>query len=83
MKHTASAYRSGTCFCDLCRLDSNRRHRRENKSRTERLKADPGLAEHGTFSTYINWGCRCDQCRDACRENTRRYRARRARAGAS
>jgi hypothetical protein len=76
MKHTASAYRRGACFCDVCRVDNNSRRRLENESRMFRLRANPGLAEHGSFSTYVNWGCRCASCKHACRENARRYRRR-------
>lgn len=34
-------------------------------SREERLAQDPTIVQHGTISTYRNWGCRCVQCRQA------------------
>lgn len=33
--------------------------------------------EHGTYSTYVNWGCRCEACKEANAEKSRRERARR------
>jgi hypothetical protein len=31
-------------------------------SRPERLAADPTCVQHGTTTTYRNWGCRCVPC---------------------
>jgi hypothetical protein len=60
-KHGASGYDAG-CRCDTCRDGHLKDARWQRHSRTERLKADPTLAEHGKSSTYINWGCRCELC---------------------
>lgn len=29
--------------------------------------------KHGTFSTYNNWFCRCDRCKNANRLKTKKY----------
>lgn len=34
-------------------------------SRPERLALDPTIVQHGTISTYRNWGCRCKPCSHA------------------
>jgi hypothetical protein len=39
----------------------------------------PADAPHGSLSTYVNYGCRCEPCRTANRENARRYRERQRR----
>jgi hypothetical protein len=37
--------------------------RRYRQARIDRLKADPTLpVEHGSNSTYVNWGCKCSAC---------------------
>lgn len=36
----------------------------------------PATAEHGRYTTYNNYKCKCDPCRDAYREYCRDYRAR-------
>lgn len=42
-------------------------------SNQERLK--PGDPRHGTSNGYGNLGCRCDECREANRQNHARYMA--------
>ena len=51
------------------------------KRRAERLATDPSVeVEHGTVSTYRNWGCRCEPCTAANsaagRKHGQRYRER-------
>ncbi len=60
--HGASAWRSKRCRCDVCRLASAALAAAGQKSRVERLKADPSLAPHGSYTTFTNWGCRCEPC---------------------
>lgn len=36
---------------------------------------------HGKTSTYTNYGCRCDECREAHNAYMGRYKARRRKAG--
>lgn len=33
--------------------------------RKKALAENPALKPHGSPSTYINWGCRCDECGEA------------------
>ncbi|MEU6034015.1 hypothetical protein ABZ801_01255 [Actinomadura sp. NPDC047616] len=42
--------------------------REQKERRLARAAADPSLIPHGTKSAYINWDCRCQQCKDAYRE---------------
>lgn len=39
----------------------------------ERGRADPSLIPHGTPGGWTNWGCRCDQCREARKASLQRY----------
>ena len=41
-------------------------------------KGHPDPEAHGNYSTYLNWYCRCDDCREAFNEYQREYRRRRA-----
>lgn len=68
------------CRCGGCRAARCARTlelRAEKKSR--RVLIDGRLVaptnEHGTISTYNNWGCRCDPCVEAATAYHRRYRA--------
>lgn len=69
----ASTYRSQVyaCRCDPCREASTALQRRGSAERAARLKAGEEV-EHGTTSTYTNWGCRCPECTEsnkaACRD---------------
>lgn len=68
LTHGASAWRTRRCTCDMCSDASRLLARKNYKERVDRLKQDPTLAPHGRYSTYINWGCRCELCRDAREE---------------
>lgn len=77
----ASTYRSPAykCRCAECREAHRQRFLEENARRAERLAHDPTLAEHGKYSTFTNWGCRCDKCTAAQSvENRRQYERRKA-----
>lgn len=61
--------------CITCR---NAAHETKRQERRRALAADPSLAEHGRLTTYNDWMCRCQPCRDASTEYRRQWRARRA-----
>jgi hypothetical protein len=58
----------------VCRKDHNLAALEGNESRHRRLLADPTIAKHGSASTYLNWGCRCDPCRAAATAKSRTSR---------
>lgn len=58
-------YQKG-CRCEKCRLANSERHYRNKERRTQRLAE---LRVHGTTSSYTNWNCRCDLCREAWLEH--------------
>jgi hypothetical protein len=60
------------CGCFACRL-ANAEYMQEWKER----HGPQDAAEHGTRSTYCNYGCRCAPCRAAAMAYARAYRARR------
>lgn len=62
---TTRRYRVG-CRCPACRAANSARVR----DQVRRRAADPATADragHGKPSTYTNYGCRCEECRDAKR----------------
>lgn len=59
--------------CEVCRRGHADAAIAGNRVRAERLAADPTLAPHGQSSTYGNWGCRCEPCREASRAKRRQY----------
>jgi hypothetical protein len=60
--------------CLTCRRAFHEQRRQANRAA---LLADPALAPHGTLTTYNDWMCRCQPCRDASAEYRRAHRARR------
>lgn len=67
---SGTLYNQG-CRCEPCREAHRERMRDGNARRAaERIRGEngdwyaPRAAEHGTTSTYSNWGCRCDPCKD-------------------
>jgi len=40
--------------------------------RTKRLTTGEVVVPRGTYSTYFNWGCRCEDCREANRKVKRK-----------
>jgi hypothetical protein len=48
------------------------RQRIKTAARHKRLLIDPTIAQHGRASTYCNWGCRCAECTEAMRIETKR-----------
>lgn len=61
---------------NTCR-ECYRSHWREWNQRRKGRKDDPSRQRrHGTVTEY-GWGCRCDECRSAKRDEARRYRAKR------
>ena len=45
---------------------------------TGRKMADPASLQHGKRTTYIQWGCRCQECKRANADYQRGARERRA-----
>lgn len=39
-----------------------------------RYTGEPRKLVHGTFSSYSNLGCRCDECKSANTQHTQKYR---------
>jgi hypothetical protein len=71
---TRSMYDDG-CGCQIC-CDANAEYARRLRERL-RIRPIPEGA-HGKPSTYRNWSCRCDACRQAWSQ----YLAERRRVGA-
>ena len=65
LTHGASAWRTRRCTCEKCFKASRDLAKKNHEERVKRLKEDPTLAPHGRYSTYINWGCRCERCRNS------------------
>ena len=58
------------CPCPACVILRHERaeyHRAQARRNRERLDQDPDAVEHGLYTTYSNWDCRCDPCREAWR----------------
>lgn len=74
---TITRYVSG-CRCIACKQVAAERTKR---LRHERLtRPIPATVKHGTYSTYMNWGCRCEPCKAAgSAANRSQYLARKAR----
>ena len=70
----ASTYRSTVyaCRCQPCR-DANAALQRKQVTRRAAVVSDAEV-QHGSVSTYINWGCRCDECKAAHSANLARQR---------
>lgn len=67
--HTATGIKD--CSCAGCLAIKQQRFHVRLKWRQRMLAEDPSLCVHGDVHTYNQWGCRCDDCRQAARE--RRY----------
>lgn len=64
MKHGPGAYANG-CRCTRC-TDSWAPYQAEKRSNRERaLAMGTAAPQHGRYSTYTNYGCRCAACSDA------------------
>jgi hypothetical protein len=62
--HGARRYKRG-CRCDICREANCARSLRERRARYE---MGPPAHVHGTYNGYMEWGCRCRECKDANRD---------------
>ena len=51
--------------CDQCRAANAQHHRELRANRTDRVRYADLDCEHGQYSTYTNYGCRCADCRAA------------------
>jgi hypothetical protein len=74
--HNAWTYQRGRCGCEVCTADNTLQQRKGRESRARRLAQDPTLATHGLYTTYNNWVCRCEPCREAARAWRRQHRPR-------
>lgn len=62
------------CRCEACRSTWAHYQRRYRELRGQRT---PPEDSHGTYSTYVNWRCRCELCLEAaCIANAERRLAR-------
>jgi len=61
------AYATVKAEIDKCVLRCDRCH-------VEKTKSENGRAEHGKVSMYRHYGCRCDLCKAANREQVRKWR---------
>ena len=77
---SGSAYTNRRCRCDLCREANTRRVNRRRAERWAlrtlvdgRLVIPPmrGGPQHGTYSSYNNWGCHCEHCTAAAQRARR------------
>ena len=53
------------CRCDACTLANTEHHRQWRGGRRARLALGidtPDAIQHGTISSYTNYGCRCIPC---------------------
>jgi hypothetical protein len=73
---TLNAYRRG-CKCDLCRAANTAHYTNGRAAREAKLATDPTSLPHGTTSTYCNYGCRCDPCKEAQAKSNAFHAARR------
>jgi hypothetical protein len=70
------------CRCDRCRAAWAAWTAQRNSQRRQ-LLAEGVDVEHGSRSTYGNWGCRCRPCKDAANVYRRDWYARRVKAAVS
>lgn len=69
-RHSANAYKNGTCLCDVCRQAHTNHQRVVKRARFAAREDIDGVLiavtvpeeNHGRASTYRNYGCRCDAC---------------------
>jgi hypothetical protein len=84
-KHGKGGYNSG-CRCDVCKTaNANLTRRRKHRRRDQREFIDgrwvaTQAPEHGSWTIYVNWFCRCKPCCDSAIEPNAatwaRYKAR-------
>jgi hypothetical protein len=72
---TMHGYLSHKCRCELCRAANTAAQTKLRKSRHTR--GIPDGVKHGRYTTYNNWGCRCDDCYQAHRQKLITNRERR------
>lgn len=72
--HPLTVFSDGRRRCRQCALDQAMARKAELHALAAK---DPSVIPHGTAGGYFNYGCRCDACRLAQRESSRRTRERR------
>lgn len=56
-------YQAG-CRCPDCRYANAVFQKKTRHQRAQWLAEEPDVVEHGKLSTYNNWMCRCDPCKE-------------------
>ena len=73
---TRAMYQKG-CRCQECKSAQARGAHEYREKRKAQGAQNPELIPHGTYSGYITWCCRCEECSTVHRE----YQRERARNG--
>ena len=71
---------NGETPCDACRSATAAHQASSNADRHRRMVAGESHPQHGAASTYFNWLCRCDECKDAGKVANRKQYERRTAA---
>lgn len=71
---TAYGYVYYQCRCDECVAAIRAARIAQKKDRHARVGTLPS-EKHGNYSTYLNWGCRCQPCRKAFQIHNKPYSA--------
>lgn len=59
---TLGGYTNHGCRKECCKKAHRDYMKRRRVERMKLLEANPDIVEHGKFSTYTNWMCRCKPC---------------------
>lgn len=65
------------CVCQSCAAGYLAFVRAKRMERTAQREAGAVQVKHGTQNAYLNYGCRCDDCKEAQREASKKQAARR------
>lgn len=77
-RHGMNGYSNLGCRCDICREANTAYNLSMREVRARRIAADPSIRPHGVETTYLNYRCRCAECRA---EHNRRQKMRAAARG--
>lgn len=72
MKHNSSTYSNHGCRCYECRAAWSAYNLLQRQRRKARITPDD--PRHGTYTFYLNWSCRCDRCKKANADRSRKLR---------
>ena len=73
--HGLSGYVNRKCRCKVCRAANVAYCQRQRAKRAS--KPLPAGRRHGVYTTYSNYGCRCERCKQAAADQRRRVREQR------